>query len=36
MDAKCTCGVTYEKEDLYFSEMEVLNAREFLLEHAVK
>ena len=36
VDAKCTCVVTYDKNDFYFSEMEVLNAREFLLEYAVK
>ncbi|MGB3524521.1 MAG: PIN domain-containing protein [Flavobacteriales bacterium] len=36
VDAKCTCIVTYDKGDFYFSEMEVLNAREFLLEHAVR
>lgn len=36
VDAKCSCIVTYDKGDFYFSEMEVLDAREFLLEHAVK
>lgn len=36
VDAKCTCIVTYDKGDFYFSEMEVLNAQEFLLEHAVR
>lgn len=36
VDAKCTCIVTYDKKDFYFSEMEVLDAREFLLKHAVK
>ena len=36
VDAKCTCIVTYDKNDFHFSEMEVLGAREFLLKHAVK
>lgn len=36
VDAKCSCIVTYDKKDFYFSEMEVLDAREFLLKHAVK
>ncbi len=36
VDAKCTCIVTYDKKDFYFSDMEVLDAREFLLKHAVK
>jgi hypothetical protein len=28
--------VTYDRNDFHFSEMEVLDAREFLLRHAVK
>jgi len=36
VDSKCTCIVTYDRNDFHFSEMEVLDAREFLLKHAVK
>ncbi len=36
VDAKCSCIVTYDRNDFHFSEMEVLDAREFLLKHAVK
>ena len=34
--AKCKCIITQDKDDFYFSEIEVLSAEEFLLEHAVK
>ena len=36
VDAKCTCIVTYDKRDFHFSELEVLDAEEFLLKYAVK
>ena len=36
VDAKCTCIVTYDKRDFHFSEVEVLDAEEFLLKHVVK
>ena len=36
VDSKCTCIVTYDRKDFHFSEMEVLDAREFLLKHAVR
>ncbi|MDX9750912.1 MAG: PIN domain-containing protein [Flavobacteriales bacterium] len=36
VDAKCTCIVTYDKQDFHFAEMEVLDAEEFLLRHAVR
>jgi predicted nucleic acid-binding protein len=36
VDSDCTCIVTYDRNDFHFSEMEVLDAREFLLRHAVK
>lgn len=37
VDAKCMCIVTYDKRDfLRFSEVEVLDAQEFLLKYAVK
>jgi predicted nucleic acid-binding protein len=34
--AKCTCIVTYDRKDFHFAEVEVLDAEEFLLAHAVK
>lgn len=36
VDAKCKCIVTYDKRDFHFSEVEVLDAEEFLLKYAVK
>ncbi len=36
VDAKCKCIVTYDKRDFHFSEMEVLDAEEFLLKYVVK
>ena len=33
MNAKCKCIVTDDKDDFYFSKIEVLNAEEFLLKH---
>ena len=36
MHSKCKCIVTQDKDDFYFSEIEVLGAEEFLLQHAVK
>jgi predicted nucleic acid-binding protein len=34
--SKCKCIVTQDKKDFYFSEIEVLNAEEFLLKHVAK
>lgn len=34
--ATCTCIVTYDRKDFHFAEVEVLDAEEFLLAHAVK
>lgn len=31
--SKCKCIVTQDKKDFYFSDIEVLNAEEFLLKH---
>lgn len=36
VDAKCSCIVTYDKRDFHFSELETLDAEEFLLKYAVK
>ena len=36
IDSKCKCIVTSDKNDFYFSEIEVLNAHDFLLKYAVK
>lgn len=36
LDAKCTCIVTYDRNDFHFSEIEVLDAEEFLLQHVVR
>lgn len=36
VDAKCTCILTYDKKDFHFSEMQVLDAEAFLLQHVVK
>jgi len=34
--SKCTCIVTYDRDDFHFAETEVLDAEEFLLKYAVK
>ncbi len=34
--SKCTCIVTNDERDFYFSKIEVLNAHDFLLKYAVK
>ncbi|MDZ4847266.1 MAG: PIN domain-containing protein [Chitinophagales bacterium] len=36
LHSKCKCIVTQDKDDFYFSEIEVLDAEAFLLAHAVK
>ncbi len=36
IDSKCKCIVTEDLGDYYFSDIEVLNARDFLLKYAVK
>lgn len=36
LDAKCSCIVTYDRNDFHFSELEVLDARQFLLKFAVR
>jgi len=33
--SKCECIVTYDKGDFYFSELELLDAEEFLLKYVV-
>lgn len=33
VNAKCKCIITQDKDDFYFSKLEVLNAEEFLLRH---
>ncbi|MEI7801240.1 MAG: PIN domain-containing protein [Bacteroidota bacterium] len=35
-DSKCKCIVTEDKDDYYFSDIEILNAEEFLLKYAVR
>lgn len=34
--SKCKCIITEDKNDFYFSEIEVLTAEEFLLKYALK
>lgn len=34
--SKCKCIVTEDKDDYYFSDIEILNAEEFLMKYAVK
>ena len=36
IDAKCGFIVTYERKDFHFSKIPVMDAKEFLLKHAVK
>lgn len=33
VDAKCKCIITHDKDDFYFSQIEVLDPEEFLLKH---
>lgn len=35
-NSKCKCIVTEDKDDYYFSDIEILNAEEFLLKYAVR
>lgn len=35
VDAQCRCIITYDKNDFHFAEMDVLDAEQFLLRHAV-
>ncbi len=36
VNSKCKCIITEDKNDFYFSEIEILSAEEFLLEYAVR
>ncbi|MBS1582713.1 MAG: PIN domain-containing protein [Bacteroidetes bacterium] len=36
VDAQCSCIITYDRNDFHFAEMDVLDAEQFLLRHAVK
>ena len=36
LDAKCAFVITYDKRDFHFSDLPVLNAEDFLLEHVLK
>jgi predicted nucleic acid-binding protein len=36
LNAKCKCIVTEDKNDFYFSKLEVLTAEDFLLKHVIK
>jgi predicted nucleic acid-binding protein len=36
IESKCKCIVTNDKDDFYFSKIEILNAHDFLIKHAVK
>jgi len=36
LNAKCQCIVTEDRNDFYFSKIEVLSAEQFLLKHVVK
>ncbi len=35
LDADCTCIVSYDRNDFHFSDIQVLDAEEFLLKHVV-
>lgn len=35
VDSDCTCIISYDRNDFHFSELEVLDAEEFLLKHVV-
>ena len=36
VDSKCKYIITYDSSDFHFSEIEVLDAKQFLLSHAVR
>jgi predicted nucleic acid-binding protein len=36
LHAGCKCIITHDKDDFYFSEMEVLKPEEFLLKHVAR
>lgn len=36
IQSKCKCIVTNDRDDFYFSKIEVLNAHDFLIKHVVK
>jgi predicted nucleic acid-binding protein len=36
LGSKCKCIVSHDREDFYFSEIEVLGAEDFLLKHVAK
>ena len=36
IDSACTCIVSYDRNDFHFSEIEVLDAQEFLFKYAVR
>jgi predicted nucleic acid-binding protein len=36
LNAKCKCIVTEDKNDFYFSKLEVFTAEDFLLKHVIK
>lgn len=36
LDSKCTCIITENRKDFYFSEIEVLNSEEFLEKYVFK
>jgi predicted nucleic acid-binding protein len=36
VQSKCKCIVTSDKNDFYFSKIEVLNAHDFLMKHVVR
>ena len=36
VNSKCKCIITEDKGDYYFSDIEILNAEEFLMKYAVK
>ena len=36
IDCKCKCIITSDRNDFYFSEIEVLNAHDFLLNYAIR
>lgn len=36
VDAQCSCIITYDRNDFHFAEVDVLDAEQFLLRHAVK
>jgi predicted nucleic acid-binding protein len=36
LNAKCKCFITEDKNDFYFSKLEVITAEDFLLKHVIK